>query len=376
MNINRMIENFMDMVRIDSVSRNEGAFHDYLKILFGKLGLELYEDNTKEKTGLGGNNLIFTLKGNTEGIPLFFSAHTDTVGPGIGIEPICVDGILSSKGDTILGADNKAGIAIMVEIIRYIQENKIKHPTIEFVLTPGEEIGLIGAAALDHTKIQATYGLVLDSNGPIGGLTMASPTLMTINTVIYGKSAHAGLEPEKGISAITVLADIISQLQWGRLSEQTTANVGLISGGTAINVVADKAEMKAELRSVDADEFATVKQTMLDTIDAVTKQHGTPYETQTQILSQGYKFTQDMAFISLLCEALSVYDLAADFIISGGGSDANVFNANGKQALNIAIGYEEIHTVNEYIPVQEMKRCVLLCIEVIKRLAEGNHDLK
>ncbi|AMC94121.1 hypothetical protein AOC36_09005 [Erysipelothrix larvae] len=376
MNINRMIDTFIEMVKIDSVSRNEGAFHDYLKGLFKDLGLEVYEDNTMETTGLGGNNLIFTLKGNTEGTPLFFSAHTDTVEPGVNIEPICVDGILSSKGDTILGADNKAGIAILVEMIRHIQENDMAHPTLEFVFTPGEEIGLVGAAALDHSKLISQYGLVLDSNGPVGGLTMASPTLMTLSSTIHGKSAHAGLEPEKGISSITVLADIINNLELGRLNANTTANVGVISGGSATNVVCDKAEMKAELRSIDLQEFEVTKQKMLDTIEAIASKHGATHETTTQILSQGYQFTQDMPFVQLLVDALSVYDLTPNYMVSGGGSDANAFNAGGKQAINISIGYEEIHTTNEYIPVQEMKRCVLLCLELIKRMAQGNHDLK
>ncbi|AMC94134.1 hypothetical protein AOC36_09075 [Erysipelothrix larvae] len=368
MNTDRMTQSFMELVGVASVSRHEGVFHDVLKKKLIDLGLELNEDSSRTQTGLGGNNLVFTLKGNCEGTPLFFSAHTDTVQPGEGIVPILDQGIITSQGHTILGADDKAGIAIIIELIQTIQEEHLPHPTLEFVFTPGEEIGLVGASALDMSTIHAHYGIVLDSDGPVGGITCASPTLITLETEITGKSAHAGLEPEKGISAIKVLAEIISQIKMGRLDEITTVNVGVIKGGSATNVVAEKATMKAEVRSIDhqvcLNEIASITQI----IDAVTTQYGAHHHTTTQQLSTGYRFTQTMPFIGVIDQAIKANRCMSRYVISGGGSDANVFNAHGKQCVNIAIGYEKIHTVDEMIPVSQMETCVGVCLDIIDRM--------
>ena len=251
MSTERVVNTFIELVKIDSESKHEGKFQEFLKQKFDALGLEVMEDNTKEKTGLGANNLIARLPGNAEADAMFFSCHVDTVAPGRNIQPVIRDGIIYSEGVTILAADDKAGIAVMIELIEQIKEKSLPHGMIEFVLSPGEEIGLVGAAALDPQLIKSEFGFVLDSGGPVGGITVASPSLYGIEVIIKGETAHAGLEPEKGVSAIEIAAKAIANMKLGRIDKDTTANIGTIHGGVASNIVADEVQISAEARSID-----------------------------------------------------------------------------------------------------------------------------
>ncbi|QIK70619.1 M20/M25/M40 family metallo-hydrolase [Erysipelothrix sp. HDW6C] len=362
----RLVRTFMDLVIIDSESGNEGLFHRYLIERFTSLGLNYMEDDSMGATGLGGNNLLFTLPGNVDGTPIFFSAHTDTVSPGVGIVPKVKDGIVYSDGPTILAADDKAGIAIMLELIERLVENNAAHTTIEFILTPGEEIGLIGAAAFDSNLLQAKHGFVLDNGGPVGSITLASPTLASIDVHIKGKTAHAGLEPEKGISAITVAATAISRMKLGRVSDYTTANIGTITGGAATNIVAEEVFIKAEARSIERSQFDAQIQHMNDVFEAVAHEFGAEVSFAYDIKSVGYYFDRETPIVAKASAAIRDLEIDPRFEVSGGGSDANIFNARGKEVVNLSIGYENIHTIDEYIPVAELHKAVELCYQLVK----------
>lgn len=252
-NSTRVVDTFIELVKIDSESKNEGKFQAFLKRKFEALGLEVYEDNAKEITGYGANNLLCRLPGNKNVDPIFFCCHMDTVPPGVGIQPEIKDGIIYSDGSTILAADDKAGIAILIELIEVLQENNIPHGTLEFVFTVGEETGLVGAEAFDMELLQADYGFVLDTGGPVGAITVGSPTLYMMDVIVEGVTAHAGIEPEKGVSAIEIISKAIANMKLGRIDDETTANIGTVHGGTASNIVMDKVELVAEARSISAD---------------------------------------------------------------------------------------------------------------------------
>ncbi|MBP1044198.1 M20/M25/M40 family metallo-hydrolase [Vagococcus sp. BWB3-3] len=362
----RIVETFIELVKIDSEAKNEGKFQKYLKEQFEGLGLKVIEDDTMGKTGLGANNLLCQFPGDLDVAPIFFSAHVDTVTPGVGIQPEIRDGVIYSDGTTILAADDKAGIAVMLELVKVIQEENIPHGLIEFVLTPGEEIGLVGVSAFDVSQLQSAYGFVLDNGGPVGSITMASPTLMGLEVEIIGETAHAGLEPEKGVSAIEIAAKAISEMTLGRLDEETTANIGTIAGGTATNIVADNVIVTAEARSISRKACEKQMMAMVSAFEDNARQLGGKVNYSTDIKSIGYRFSESDPVVQLAAKAIEAVGRNASYDVSGGGSDANVFNAKGKKALNLSVGYEEIHTLHEYIAIDELLKALELAVQLVK----------
>lgn len=362
----RVVETFIDLVQIDSESKNEGKFQDFLFVKFESLGLEVFEDNSKEQTGLGANNLVARLAANTEAEPIFFSSHVDTVAPGVGIIPVVRDGIIYSEGETILAADDKAGIAIMIELIKRLKEENIPHGLIEFVLSPGEEIGLVGAAAFDTELLTADFGFVLDNGGPVGSVTVGSPSLYGLDVVIHGKTAHAGLEPEKGVSAIEIAGRAIGKMKLGRLDERTTANIGTIHGGVASNIVADEVKITAEARSISHEVCEQQVAEMTAIFIETAEELGGTAEVTKDLKSKGYDFTQENKTIKLATAAIEKIGRTVNYDVSGGGSDANVFNAKGKETANLSIGYEKIHTIDEYLPIVELEKAVELAYELVQ----------
>lgn len=362
----RLVKTFEELVMIDSVSKNEGEIHALLKKKLLSLGLAVKEDESMETTGLGANNLIATLKGTQVKEPLMFSAHTDTVSPGIGIQVIEKEGILYSEGETILGADDKAGIAIMIEAIQRITEEAISTGNLEFVLSPGEEIGLIGSSALDMDLIEASMGYVLDSGGAVGRVTVASPTLFMYDVSITGKAAHAGLEPEKGVSAVAILSDALKKIKIGRIDERTTANIGVIQGGEATNIVMDSLLVKGEVRAIDPAIADTLIAEMVVAFEEAASLYGGAVTIDSRKMATGFDVSDDEQVMKLLLAAGQ--ELGVEIIreASGGGSDANVFNEKGKRVVNLSVGYEKIHTTEEYIPIEEMEKAVQLVIELAK----------
>ncbi|MGY3749838.1 M20/M25/M40 family metallo-hydrolase [Vagococcus acidifermentans] len=363
----RLVETFKTMVQIDSQSGEEGAMHEFLTDKFKQLGLTVKEDDSMLSTGLGANNLVATLAGtNTAKEPIFFSAHTDTVSPGNGIKVVERDGVLYSDGTTILGADDKAGIAIMLEAIETIIEEELPTGKVEFVLSPGEEIGLVGSSAMSMDLIESRVGYVLDNAGPVGSAIIASPTLYMYDVTITGKAAHAGLEPEKGVSAMAVLAQALPHIQTGRIDAETTANIGVISGGQATNVVMDEAVLKGEVRSISKDKADALIKEMTQAFETAAKDNGAEVAINVDLKATGYRMTDDLTVMKLFRRSVEALAIAPRTEVSGGGSDANVFNAKGKEVVNLSIGYEEIHTTSEYIPVSEMEKGVALVLRLIE----------
>lgn len=371
-NRERLINEFIELVKIDSETKFEADIAKVLKKKFTDLGVDVHEDATMEQTGHGAGNLICTWKGNKDGVdPIYFTSHMDTVVPGKAIKPSIKDGYIVSDGTTILGADDKAGLAAMFEAIRSIKENEIKHGDIQFIITVGEESGLVGAKALDSSLIHAKYGYALDSNGDVGDIIVAAPTQAKVFAVVKGKTAHAGVAPEKGISAITLAAKAISKMPLGRIDEETTANIGRFEGGKQTNIVADYVEILSEARSLIPEKMEAQVAKMKAAFENTAKELGGSAEVTVTVMYPGFKQEAGDEVVEVARNAAKTIGRESNLLESGGGSDANIIAGFGIPTVNLAVGYEEIHTTNERIPVDELVKITKLVTAIIEQAARN-----
>ena len=366
-NKERLIHEFIELVQIDSETGYEAEIADVLKKKFTQLGLTVTEDNSKEKTGHGSGNLVCYLKGAKEDVDtIYFTSHMDTVVPGKSIQPSIKDGYIVSDGSTILGADDKAGLAAMLESIRILQENDIKHGDIQFIITAGEESGLVGARALDRSLFTAQYGYALDSNGEVGDIIVAAPTQAKIHVVMKGKTAHAGVAPERGVSAISLAAKAIAKMKLGRIDKETTANIGSFAGGQQTNIVCDHVEILAEARSLVPEKMEAQVAHMKEAFESTAEELGGSAEVEVTIMYPGFKQKAGDRVVEVAREAAKTIGRKSELLESGGGSDANIFAGFGIPTVNLAVGYEEIHTTKERMPIDELVKMTELVTAIIK----------
>jgi len=356
-NRDRLLDTFLTLVQIDSPSGEEEAIANYLAERLTALGLTAHRD--------GAGNLIARLDGAGE--PILLNAHLDTVGHDRGICPVVEDGIVRSDGTTILGADDKSGIAIILEVLRTLQERSFSHPPLEIALTVSEEIGLVGSKALDMSQFQARQALVLDSGGPIGSAVVSAPSQEGLHAVVHGKAAHAGVNPEEGINAIVVASEAITQMPLGRIDEETTANVGIIKGGTATNIVPDRVEIRAEARSRNDDKLVAQIQAMTRALEEAAARHGASVEIEVSRSFSAYNLDENSPLVQRVVSAAEQLGLTPVLIASGGGSDANIFNAGGLAAIALSTGMKDVHTPQETIAVDDMVRSAELVLTIVRQ---------
>ncbi|MFC9775981.1 M20/M25/M40 family metallo-hydrolase [Paenibacillus chitinolyticus] len=370
----RLIKEFIELVQVDSVTQYEQEISVVLQTKFKELGLSIQTDDAAEKTGHGAGNLICTLEasGAPESTPcIFFTSHMDTVAPGNGIKPqIGEDGIIRSDGTTILGSDDKAGIAAMFEAIRVLKEQNIAHGPIQFVITVGEESGLKGARAMDPSVMKAEFGYALDSNGEIGEIAVAAPARAEIKIVMYGKSAHAGVNPEDGISAIQVASKAVSRMKLGRLDSETTANIGSFSGLGPLNVVCDRVLLEAEARSIVQSKLEAQLAAMEQACKDTAADFGTTCDFEADIVYPAFMHDETSPVVKLAMKALEGMGCKTSTFHSGGGSDANIFNGMGIPTVNLAVGYKEIHTTNEHIAVSDLVKTAEAVVAIVREVTE------
>ncbi|MBS4209670.1 M20/M25/M40 family metallo-hydrolase [Bacillus sp. FJAT-50079] len=366
-NEQRLLDEFLELVQIDSETKNEANIAKVLKQKFEALGVHVFEDDTTEQTGHGAGNLICTLKGTeSDADTIYFTSHMDTVVPGNNIKPSIENGYVVTDGTTILGADDKAGLAAMFEAIRVLKEENIPHGTIQFIITVGEESGLVGAKVLDPSLVKAKYGFALDSDGPVGDIIIAAPTQAKIIAEIHGKTAHAGVAPEKGVSAITIAAKAVAKMSLGRIDEETTANIGRFEGGQATNIVADYVYVLAEARSLVADKMEKQAAAMKKAFEEVADNMGGKAKVDIEIMYPGFKFGDGDEVVEVAKRAAAAIGREAKLLTSGGGSDANVIAGFGIPTVNLAVGYEEIHTTNERMPISELNKLAEMVVALVK----------
>ncbi|GAF66296.1 peptidase T [Bacillus sp. TS-2] len=369
LNEERLLNGFLELVKIDSETKHERAIADFLKQKFVELGLEVLEDDSASKTGHGAGNLICTLKGELAADPIYFTSHMDTVVPGKGIKPAIEGDYVITDGTTILGADDKAGIAAILEALHVIKETELQHGDVQFIITAGEESGLVGAKELDSSLIKAKYGFALDSDGPVGDIIVAAPYQAKIKAVVEGKTAHAGVAPEKGISAISVAAKAISNMPLGRIDEETTANIGRFEGGTQTNIVCDHVEILAEARSLVENKLTKQIEKMKKAFEDTAQNMGTNATVDVKLMYPGYKLSDGDQVVEVAKKAIEAVERSPKLLKSGGGSDANIISGFGIPTVNLAVGYEEIHTKNERMSITELNKLAELIIKIIHQVA-------
>lgn len=364
----RLVEEFFELVQIDSETKHEEIIAPILVEKLEAMGFDVVQDDAHTRNGHGAGNLIATLPGTLEVEPIYFTVHMDTVMPGIGIKPeIREDGYIYSDGTTILGADDKAGMAALFEMARRLKEQKIEHGTIQFIITAGEESGLVGAKELDPSLILAKYGFAVDSDGKVGGIVIAAPFQAKIKVKIIGKTAHAGVAPEKGISAITVASKAIAKMKLGRLDEETTANIGRFEGGKATNIVCDEVHILAEARSINEEKLNAQTAHMKETFEQVARNMGARAEVEIQLMYPGFHVTENDKVVQVAIAAAGQIDRTPKLGISGGGSDANIIAGFGIPTVNLSVGYEDIHTTNERMPVEELEKLADYLVAIVEQ---------
>ncbi|MCS1350817.1 M20/M25/M40 family metallo-hydrolase [Mechercharimyces sp. CAU 1602] len=366
-NQERILNEFLELVKTDSQTGEERELCDLLTEKLTKMGFEVVEDDSATVTGHGSGNLVATLPATVADAPaIYFTAHMDTVAPGKGVKPSLEGEYIITDGTTTLGADDKAGLAAMLEGVKTIQEQKIPHGKIQFIITAGEESGLVGAKNLDASLVQADYGFAIDSNGPVGHIVTSAPSQVLFKATIKGKSAHAGVNPEDGVSAIQVASLAISKMKLGRIDDETTANIGRFQGGTAMNVIPEQVEIIAEARSRDEQKLqAQVDHMKKAFIEAATERNAT-VELEVDKMYPAYKFSESDLVVQKAITAVKKVGRTPQLLASGGGSDANVIAGLGIPTVNFGIGYEEIHTTNERMPLSELYKAAELIVALIE----------
>ncbi len=367
----RVVNEFLELVQIDSETKEEQVIAPILVNKLKEMGFQVVQDDAHTRNGHGAGNIIATLPATVEADPIYFTVHMDTVGPGKRIKPeIREDGYIYSDGTTILGADDKAGMAALFEMARRLKEQHIEHGQIQFIITAGEESGLAGARELDPSMIDAKYGFAVDSDGKVGGIVTAAPFQAKLQVRVIGKTAHAGVAPEKGISAITLAAKAIAKMKLGRIDEETTANIGRFEGGKATNIVCDEVQILAEARSISREKLDAQTEHMKSTFETVTQQLGGRAEVEVELMYPGFRATENEKVVQVAMEAARAIDRTPQLGVSGGGSDANVIAGFGIPTVNLSVGYEEIHTTNERMPIEELEKLADYLVEIVKIAAK------
>jgi tripeptide aminopeptidase len=363
-----VVELFTQLAAMPSPPGEEREVADRVAGYLGELGLTVDEDDAGERIGSTAGNLLARIEPTGEGgTPLFLCAHLDTVPPDGPLEPVIDDeGIVRNAGGTILGADNKAAVAAMLEAARQVVSRARPHAGIELLFTPKEEIGLLGAAAFDHSRLRARVGYVYDMAAPIGDVILGAPHSHSMQVRFHGRAAHSGMYPEEGRSAIAAAARAISDLRLGRLDEDTTANVGVIEGGTAGNIVPEYCTFLAEARSHDERRLADTVQEMLDAITFAAGLEECEVQTEVHKSYRGYRFRRDDVAVQIAADALAASGFEPRFGLTGGAADANVFNERGLACVNLANGMTDIHTPDERIAVADLEAMVGVTLALVE----------
>ncbi|MEA3279461.1 MAG: M20/M25/M40 family metallo-hydrolase [Thermodesulfobacteriota bacterium] len=376
-NKDRLAQTFKFLVEIDSVSKEEGAVCSEIRKTLVSMGAETVIDGAGDKTGSNTGNLIARFAGNKpaekQAPPLLLNAHMDTVEPGRGITAILKDGHFTSSGSTILGADDKSAIAVILETIRVIRENDLRHGPLEIVFTICEEIGLLGAKHLDYSLINAKYGYTLDTFD-IEGIVTRAPAANRIEFKIHGKDAHAGAEPEKGINAIILAGKAIAGLDTGRIDHETTCNIGIIEGGIATNIVPNLVTVKGEARSHDKEKLSKITNKIVSSFKKVVENcrkysHDDRFPYLDSHIESEFPLTNvpdNHPVVALAIKAAANLGMKMETKTTGGGSDANIFFEKGIIAGVLGTGMRDVHTVRESIRLDDMVKTTELLLEIIR----------
>lgn len=374
-NRNRICAEFSKQAAIDSPSYQEAAIASYLEQRFQQLGAVVEFDDAGPKIGSQSGNLIARLPGTKAGEPFLLSLHMDTVTPAENVEPVLNNGVFTSAGETILGADDKAGIVEAIEAIEVLREQQIPHVPLEIVVTVCEEQGLLGAKLLDFSQLHAKQGIALDTTG-VDVVINRAPAANRFKIDVFGLEAHAGVCPEQGISAIEITSKAIARLPLGRVDHETTANIGTIEGGLASNIVARHVTLRGEIRSHNTDKLRKQTELIIKTFEEEVAKATIEIDGETKQASLALELNEDFPImqvddnapiLQIIREAGDALDRPQDIRSAGGGSDANIYNGQGIDMVILATGMNKVHTVNEQVTVDDMEKVSELLVEILRR---------
>jgi len=358
----RLVQTFIDLIKIDSPSFSEKKIGEYLAGRLARIGFNV-EMQRYDKSF----NLIAAKKGGKGGTPLILSAHMDTIEPTAGITFAVAKDRIRSTGSTVLGADDKSALAQIIEAMTAASERGVSHCDVEIVFSSAEERGLHGARNLDFCGIRSRHALVLDSSGSVGDIVVGAPTHIRYTMTVTGRSAHAGIEPEKGISAIRVASEIITQVPDGRIDEDTTVNIGVMSGGTATNVVPKEVVIRGELRSHSRKALEKNRALIFGTAKKIAKKRGASIRIEREVEYSSFRIGKGEPFLRFLSDVFRRCGLEPRMKKTGGGSDANVFHRHGIMAVNISNGMQKVHSPEEFILIEDL---VKGCEVVLQTVAD------
>ena len=366
----RLTELFLEFARIPSPFKRERQMADAVIRHLEAAGIAVHEDDTGAKTGGDTGNLWCVIPGlGTPHVAL--GAHLDTVVPTDDIDPFLdAEGVFRNRCRTILGADDKAAVAALVHATELLVTSGADFPTYELLFTVSEEIGLVGAKHLEERVLASPFAAVFDSSGPVGGITVKAPSHETFKATFRGRAAHAGVEPERGRSAIQAAAKAIAAMHLGRIDAETSANIGMIGGGVGTNIVPDLCEIQGECRSHDDEKLAGVAAAMVDAMQMGAAQVGVDVEIALVHEYRAFELTGRSPVVRLSKAALAELGLEPRLLTGGGGSDANILNARGLPTVNLTAGMTEVHSPEEHVSLDDLERLCALVLRLVS-LAPG-----
>ncbi|MGM0492541.1 MAG: M20/M25/M40 family metallo-hydrolase [Armatimonadota bacterium] len=366
----QMTEEFCDLVRVDSPSLQEGEVNALIRDRLAEMGIEAREDDAAAELDGEAGNLIARVPGVPNAPTVLLNAHTDTVEPGCGICPEVKDTVVCSDGTTVLGADDKAGCTIIITALRHLLEEDIPHPPLEVIFTVAEEVGLRGAQAIDFDALDAQLGYVLDGGRTMGVITHAAPSAYKLEWQVHGVAAHAGVCPERGVNAIRVASEAIAQMPLGRLDFETTANIGVIRGGDATNVVPELTLVRGETRSHSEEKLERQRDLMVTAFEEAAERYETTVDADVTSTYRAFDIARDKPVLDYAWRACESLGFEPQMERGGGGSDANVFNERGIPSVILATGPAEVHTVNEWVDARRMAESARWLTETLMLIAQ------
>lgn len=371
-NKERMLAEFKEIVAIPCHGLQERPVFDYLKAKLEGLGFSVEEDDAGEQMGGNCGNMWGFLPGNKPGtVRVLLSAHMDGVEPCGGTTVVQRDGVLCSDGTTILGGDDKSGVEGILEGLRLLQESGAEHGDIQVLFTIAEEGGVNGSRCMDKSRLRADVGYALDGEGAPGEIVIGAPGQYKYKIAIHGKTAHGGLEPEKGINAVMVAAKALADVKrYGRIDEETTANIGIIGGGVATNVVPDLVTIEGDARSRNNDKLLAIRDEIVNTIVSSAEKYGAKAEAQVDHKYSSFLVAKDSLVVELAQKACEAHGFTPVVDLTGGGSDANFINAYGVPCVILGTGMSNVHTVSEYIKEEDLYNSALMVYGILRAAAE------
>lgn len=372
LNKERIFEEFKELVAVPCHSTKERQIFEVVKDKLEALGFTVEEDDAAAKVDGECGNMWAFLPGNKAGATrVLLSGHLDGVEPCGGTTVVRKDGVLYSDGTTILGSDDKSGVVAILEGVRMILEEKAEHGDIQVLMTIAEEGGVNGSRCMDKSKLNADVGYALDSEGAPGEIIVGAPGQYKYSIKVIGKTAHGGMEPEKGINSVMVAAKALAEVKrYGRIDEETTANIGIIHGGIATNIVPALVEIQGDARSRNSEKLVAIRDEIVNTICEAVEKHGAKAEADVVLKYNSFLVDENSKVVELAKDACAQFGFEPNVGLTGGGSDANFINAYGVPCVILGTGMSNVHTVDEYIKEEDLYNSALMVYGILKAAAK------